>query len=121
MELKVEGVPVPEKRMEDWTAHLDVEDRPPYDQSFDIGGRWPNVNSLIEHGDILTGVGFNPGYFFDMVTAAKSWWDVDTPDESFPLMVNELHPQKICSFTLRNAIGRLRITIMPKVSDDDEY
>ena len=121
MELRVEGVPVPEKRIEDWTAHLNVEDRPPYHQSFDIGGKWPNVNSLIEHGDILTGIGFNPGYFFDMVTAARSWWDLDTPDETFPLQIVEMHPQKVCTFALRNAIGRLRITIMPKVSDDDEY
>ena len=54
-----------------------------------------------------------------MVTAARSWWDLDTPDETFPLQIVEMHPQKVCTFALRNAIGRLRITIMPKVSDDD--
>lgn len=130
VEVVAESMQDPAKRAEVWTIAMDVdkhlrtEDHEPffrYNERFDIGGRWPNVNSLIEHGEILTGVGFNPGYVFDMVTAARSWWDVDTPDETFPLQVLEFHPQKVCTFTLRNAIGRLRITIMPKVSDDDEY
>ena len=91
------------------------------EQSFELG-KWPNVDALIDHEMIEEGaVGVNPGYFSDLIKAALAWWDKGDPDDSMPLVIHQMAPQKVCTFTLRNSIGRLKLSFMPKISDDDEY
>ena len=91
-------------------------------QSFDIGGKWPNPSSLIDYDAVSTdATGFNPVFFKAMVNAAMTWWDRDTPDEALPLVVKQMHPQKQSTFTIRNAIGRLKMSLMPKIMDTEEY
>lgn len=88
---------------------------------FDIGGKWPNTANLIDYDTIEDSVGINPGYFKDMVLAALTWWDKDSPDASFPLIVQQMHPQKVSKFTLRNGVGRLTVAIMPKIMLPEEF
>ena len=89
-------------------------------QEFDIGGRWPSLHSLIDYDVVEYGAGFNPAYFKDMIDAAMIWWDRKDPDDAFPLIVKQMHPQKQSSFTIRNSLGTLSMTLMPKVIDSDE-
>lgn len=90
------------------------------DQAFKLPVKLPNIDGLIEHGEIQFAAGFNPVFFFDMVTAAKHWWDQSELDKAFPLRVLEMHPEKTCVFTIRNSYGVLRMTLMPKVSNEEE-
>lgn len=94
-------------------------------QKFNLGGRWPDVRSLIHHDEIVygdNGVGLHPQYFADAVDAAMEWWEeTEDPSESFPFVIRELAPNKVCSFSLVNSHGRLVLAIMPKVLDSDDY
>jgi hypothetical protein len=94
-------------------------------QTFNLGGRWPDVRSLIHHDEIVfgdNGVGLHPEYFRQVVESAMDWWDeMDDPSESFPLVVREMAPNKVSSFSIVNSLGRLQLSIMPKVLDSDDY
>lgn len=94
-------------------------------QSFNLGGRWPDVRSLIHHDEVVfgeNGVGLHPEYFRQVVDSAMDWWDeMDDPSESFPLVVREMAPNKVSTFSIVNALGRLKLSIMPKVLDSDDY
>lgn len=98
-----------------WTVWCNGEE-----ESFGLPGKLPNIDGLIEHGEIQDGAGFHPPFFFDMVGAAKHWWDREVPNESWPLEIVEMAPKKTCTFTIRNSYGVLRMTIMPKTREDDQ-
>lgn len=104
---------------DEWNARFEGKDHTD-EQSFKLPGKLPNIDGLIEHGEIEMAVGFNPIFFFDMVTAAKHWWDQSELDKAFPLVVQEMHPEKTCIFTIRNSYGLLRMTLMPKVLKEDD-
>jgi hypothetical protein len=125
MELSAEPHPDTAKFVEIWetrcTVAADEHSLTEHGQRFDIGGRWPNPESLIDYDTVEDSVGFNPTYFKHMIDAAMGWWDKDTPDAALPLLVKQMHPQKVSTFTIRNAIGRLTMTLMPKIMTSEEY
>ena len=105
---------VPSSRSESWKVTCGN-----HEQTFDVGGEWPNPSKLIDHGDYEIGAGFRPDFFMEMAVCAHAWWD-NKEEEVFPLVVKQMSPQKVSTFTIKNNIGRLRMDIMPVIFDEDD-
>jgi hypothetical protein len=112
--IMAERVKTPANRSESWTVTCGT-----HAQEFDVGGEWPNPQRLIDHGDYEIGCAFRPDFLGDMVRCAEAWWN-HKEEEIFPLVIKQMSPQKVSTFTIKNEVGRLRMDIMPVIFDEDD-
>lgn len=93
------------------------------EHTFALAGGWPDTSTLVHYDEQdfgTDGVGFHPDYFIKAIDAVYGWWEEGDEDESLPMVVREIAPNKVCTFTIKNTIGRLTVSIMPKVLDNDD-